>query len=162
MNIHIAPLPEHFLHRVRVDGRDDLDQPVERFLAEGGEPCRDVLRRARAGEPLVLASHSPFRQPGPFREFGPVYVLAEASGDAVERRRLPLPHGGATDYFGERLVLRAYSAEERIVDARLVTAAEAEAVAAELLRRSDAAFLQARFPIYGCFACRIDRLATPG
>lgn len=159
MSIHIAPLPEHFLHRVRVDGRDDLDQPVERFLAEGGEPCRDVLRRARPCEPLILASHSPFRQPGPFREFGPVYVLAEASGEAVERRRLPLPRGGATDYFGERLVLRAYSAEERIVDALLVGADSAEAAVAELLARSDTAFLQARFPTYGCFSCRIDRAA---
>jgi hypothetical protein len=157
MDIHIAPLPEAFLRRVRADGLDDLGQPVERLIAEGGEPCRDVLRRARPGEAILLASHSPFSRPGPFREFGPIYLLAQASDESVERRQLPLPQGAATDYFRESLVLRAYSAEQRIVDARLVAAGVAETVVAELLRRPDVAFLQARFPTYGCFSCRIER-----
>lgn len=159
MNIHIAPLPAAFLRRTREQGLDDLAQPVERLIAEGGEPCRDVLRRARPGEAILLASHSPFSRPGPFREFGPIYLLAEASDEFVGRQQLPLPRGAATDYFRESLVLRAYSAEERIVDARLVDARVAEAAVAELLRRADVAFLQARFPTYGCFSCRIDRAA---
>lgn len=157
MDIRIAELPEAFLRRVREQGIDDLGQPVERFRAEGGEPCRDVLRRARPGEALILASHSPFAQPGPFREFGPVYVLADASDEVVARDRLPLPDGSETAYFGARLVLRAYSADQRIVAAELAEADAAAATMEALWARPDTAWLQARFPTYGCFACRIER-----
>lgn len=157
MQIRIGELPEEFLRRVRDEGLDDLGQPVERLIAEGGEPCRDVLRRARPGEELMLASHTPFTQPGPFREFGPVYLLAEASTEEVRRDRLPLPPGDETTYFGPRFVLRAYSAEQRIVAAELVEAEAAPSAVESLLSRPDTAYLQARFPTYGCFACRIER-----
>lgn len=158
MKIWIASLPGNFLRRTREEGLDDLGQPVERLIAEGGEPCRDVLRRARPGEALILASHTPFMQPGPFREFGPVYLLAEASAEEVRRDRLPLPPGDETTYFGPRFVLRAYSAEQRIVAADLVEADAAQVAVESLLSRPDTAYLQARFPTYGCFACRIERL----
>ena len=69
MKIQIAPLPEEFLTRVRTQGIDDLGQPVKRLVSvEGGEPCRDVLRRALPGEELILASFSPFGQVGPYHE----------------------------------------------------------------------------------------------
>lgn len=157
MKIWIASLPGGFLRRTREEGLDDLGQPIERLIAEGGEPCRDVLRRARPGEALILASHTPFTQSGPFREFGPVYLLAEASGEEVRCDRLPLPPGDETTYFGQRFVLRAYSAEQRIVAAELAEAEAAQSVMEALLSRPDTAYLQARFPTYGCFACRIER-----
>jgi hypothetical protein len=50
------PLRDSFLLKARSEGVDDLGQPVERWVAEGGEPCRDALRRARPGEALILAS----------------------------------------------------------------------------------------------------------
>ena len=87
--VTIAPIPAAFLKRVRLEGLDDLGQPVKRVTAQGGEPCRDVLRRARKGEELILASFSPFTNPGPFHEFGPVYVLANESSDLVDRLERP-------------------------------------------------------------------------
>ncbi len=78
MSFQIRPLPQAFLDRVRNEGIDDQGEPVQRLIAQGGEPCRDVLRRARPGEAIPLAS-------------------------------------------------------------------------------PDTAFVQARFPTYGCFACRIER-----
>ncbi|HEU4888644.1 MAG TPA: DUF1203 domain-containing protein, partial [Thermoanaerobaculia bacterium] len=57
--VTIAAIPESFLQRVRSEGIDDLGQPVKHVIAQGGEPCRDVLRRATAGEPLILASFTP-------------------------------------------------------------------------------------------------------
>jgi Protein of unknown function (DUF1203) len=153
MNIRIAALPDSFLHRVRAEGVDDQGQPVRRMIAAGGEPCRDVLRRAQPGEELILASFSPFAQPGPYREFGPVFVLAHAAADASDRATLPTASG----YLRERFVLRAYSREESILDAELVTPADAEATLARFLGRDDVAFVHARFPTYGCFALRVDR-----
>src|SRR5258706_13487368 len=69
MKILIRPLPDSFLDRVRQQRLDDLGQPVRRLTAKGGEPCRDILRRARPGEEIILASYCPFEAAGPFREF---------------------------------------------------------------------------------------------
>lgn len=151
----VAPLSAAFLTRVRNEGLDDLGQPVRYVTAAGGEPCRDVLRRARPGEELILASHSPFSKPGPYREFGPIFVLAKESGEEV--RRDGLQAGSETDYLRGQFVIRAYSAEESIVDAALVDAAGAQDVVERFFARGDVAFLHARFPAYGCFACRLDR-----
>lgn len=151
MSIRIAPLPERFLQKVRREGIDDLGQPVKRLVAAGGEPCRDVLRRAAAGEELILASFTPFSKAGPYKEYGPVYVLAD-DGESVGSAVLP------TDgYLRERFVIRAYSEAEEILDAAMVTPDEAPAAVERFLGRGETAFLHVRFPTYGCFACRVER-----
>jgi hypothetical protein len=154
MQIRIAPVPAAFLDRARNDGIDALGQPVRRVVSAGGEPCRDVLRRAQAGEELILASFSPFREEGPYREFGPVFILAEDSAEDVTREELPMTQG----YLRDRFVLRAYSSREEILDAAMVTPAEAEATLEGFFAKPEVAFVHARFPLYGCFACRIDRV----
>ena len=153
MRIQIAPIPAPFLDRARTEDLDALGQPVRRLIAAGGEPCRDVLRRAEPGEELILGSFSPFTATGPYREFGPVFILANPAGDGSSREALPVESG----YLRERFVIRAYSHAEEIVDAAMVTPEEATETMERFLDRSDVAFLHARFPVYGCFACRIDR-----
>ena len=83
--ITIAAIPTRFLQRVRTEGLDDQGQAVKRVIAQGGEPCRDVLRRATAGEELILASFTPFSKPGPYKEYGPIFVLAQSADEAVRR-----------------------------------------------------------------------------
>lgn len=157
-NVRIAPIPDEFLHRVRVDGLDDLGQPVKRVIAKGGEPCRDTLRRAAAGEELILASFSPFQKIGPYREYGPVFVTAHG---AEEPRRDALPRaGGETDYLRAQFVIRAYSDAEEILDAALVQAAELENHVQRFFAAPETAFLHVRFPTYGCFALRVDRVTA--
>lgn len=56
---------------------------------------------------------------------------------------------------GARFVLRADSAQERIVDGQVVEAVEAEALLQTQLGRPDVAFVLARFAGDGCFAARI-------
>ena len=150
--IAVTPIPADFLRRVRTEGLDDLGQPVKHVVAEGGEPCRDVLRRAEPGERLILASFSPFTKPGPYKEFGPVFVLAEDADGIARRDALPLD-----GYLRERFVIRAYSDAQEIVDAELVTPSEAQSTIDRLLAQEETAFLHVRFPVYGCFALRIDR-----
>jgi hypothetical protein len=157
-NVRIASIPDEFLHRVRVDGLDDLGQPVKRVIAKGGEPCRDVLRRASAGEELILASFSPFRKAGPYREYGPIFVSAQPGAEAQALDALP-PAGGPTDYLREQFVIRAYSDAEEIVDAALVKSSELAASVERFFGSTETAFLHVRFPAYGCFALRIDRAA---
>ena len=152
MSIRIAPLPQEFLDRARSEGLDDQGQPVQRMIATGGEPCRDVLRRAVAGEELILASFSPFSRPGPYREFGPVFLLANPSEEPVAWDTFPV-----NGYIQERLVLRAYDKDEAIRDGVLLTREEAPEALERLLAHRSTAFVHARFPVYGCFALRIDR-----
>jgi hypothetical protein len=154
--ISVAPIPAVFLNRARSEGVDDLGQTVRQVLAQGGEPCRDVLRRARAGERLILGSFTPFTKPGPYKEYGPIFILAAESGEDVRRDALPST-GSQHDYLREQFVIRAYSAAEEIIDASLVKANEILATIERFLRSRDTAFLHVRFPTYGCFACRIDR-----
>lgn len=160
MEIRIAPLRSDFLTRVRSEGLDDLGQPVQRLRSlEGGEPCRDVLRRAEPGEELVLASYCPFSKSGPYKEYGPVFVLAEPSKEKVIRNRLPVyvPDGQTSPYLRKHFVLRAYNQNEAIIDAVLVTPEEAEDMLERFLAQEDVAFVHARFPTYGCFSCHIER-----
>jgi hypothetical protein len=155
-SITIAPIPQGFLDRARSEGLDDQQQPVRRVTAEGGEPIRDALRRARPGEELLLASFTPFTVTGPYKEYGPIFILANPSDEPVRRDALP-PAGSPTNYLREQFVIRAYSDAEEIVDAALVKAPDLAANVERLLASSDTAFLHVRFPTYGCFALRIDR-----
>ena len=151
----VAEIPSDFLKQVRTEGRDALGQQVKRLIAEGGEPCRDVLRRANKGEELILASFSPFAKPGPFHEYGPVFVLANESTEDVERNVVPAGEDG--NYLQQRFAIRAYSENEEIIDAALVEPADAQPTVDRFFARADTAFLHVRFPSYGCFACRLDR-----
>lgn len=155
-NVAIAPIPDTFLHRVRFERLDDLGQPVKRLVAQGGEPCRDVLRRAIAGEELILASFTPFSKPGPYKEYGPIFVLAQPDGEIPRRDALPQA-GAPADYLREQFVIRAYSAAEEILDAALVKASDLAPAVERFLGADSTAFLHVRFPTYGCFALRIDR-----
>ena len=148
MNLTIAPLSQSFLDRVRTQGLDDQNQPVRRVIAEGGEPCRDVLRRAEPGEELLLASFTPFTVAGPYKEYGPIFVLARDTGEPAHLR---------PNYLREQFVIRAYSAAEEIVDAALTRAADLAATVERFFASDATAFLHVRFPAYGCFAMRIDR-----
>ncbi|MEO6259962.1 MAG: DUF1203 domain-containing protein [Thermoanaerobaculia bacterium] len=155
----VAAIPATFLQRARVEGIDDLGQKVKRVRATGGEPCRDVLRRAHPGEELILASYTPFTKAGPYKEFGPIFILARNNAEPVERESLPA--GSEEDFLRQQFVIRAYSYAEEIIDAALVTAAAAQPTIDRFFDRPDAAFLHVRFPAYGCFACRLDRPLVP-
>ncbi len=159
MDYTIVPISSDYLDQVRNRGVDHLGQPVRRFVsAVGGEPCRDVLRCAKPGEEVTLASFSPFNRVGPYREYGPIFVLAQPSSEETHRAKLPLPNRDSGAYFNDQFVLRAYDHEENIRDAKLVSASGAAQVLQNFLADQTVAFVHARFPTYGCFACRIDRV----
>ena len=85
-----------------------------------------------------------------------MFILAQSSDEDVHRDRLP-PIGSPNDYLRDQFAIRAYSDAEEIVDAALVAARDAAATIELFFESPDVAFLHARFPTYGCFACRIDR-----
>ena len=160
MKYTVLPVRPDFLDKVRNLGIDDQNQPVELQTAIGGEPLRDVLRGAKAGEKIILASYCPFSKTGPYREYGPIFVLANTSDEHVNNTTLPLPTGAQTDYLGHTFVLKAYCDEERIVDAKLTTPAQAESDLQAFLSNDNVSFVMARYAAYGCYSFRVERAMT--
>ncbi|AOT08740.1 DUF1203 domain-containing protein [Pseudoalteromonas luteoviolacea] len=157
MNYKVVAIRPDFLDKVRNLGIDDQNQPVEILEAKGGEPCRDVLRGAKAGEKLILASYCPFTKAGPYKEYGPVFVLANPESEKFDNTKLPLPSGSETDYLGHTFVLRAYCSNERIIDAKLTSPEQAESDLEEFLANEKVSFVIARYAAYGCYSFRVDR-----
>lgn len=157
MNYRIVSLPTDYTTRLRNTGTDDLSQPVENHIANGGEPCRDVLRRANPGEELILASYCPFSQAGPYKEYGPVFILADQSQENAPAEAFTLSSMTETGYLSNTFVLKAYCKNERIIHALLVTPDNAEAILSELFQDSETAFVIARYAAYGCYSLRIER-----
>ncbi len=157
MPYKIIPISENFLSRAR-SGLDDQHFPVEFFQAEGGEPLRDVLRRAEPGEAIALASFSPHTLNSPYKEYGPIYIRATASDESVPLDSLPA--STSRDYLRQTFVLRAYSQSERIINSVLTTEHDAEKIIADFFEIPEVAFILARFGAYGCYACRIERVPS--
>ena len=84
-----------------------------------------------------------------------MFILADESEEPTPAGSLPA--GAPTDYLRSQFAIRAYSADEAIVDAALITADQGQETVDRLLAREDVAFLHVRFPSYGCFAVRLDR-----
>lgn len=149
---NIVALPSEVAERWRLAAVDEYGNALDPIVADkpAAFPCRHCLRDAEPGEAMLLASHSPFALPGPYREVGPVFVHAASCprwrGDAIPpqlRRRL--------------LALRGYDRGQRIVDAVVVEGAAMDEELARILGRDDVDFVHVRFARTGCFACRIDR-----
>jgi hypothetical protein len=157
MQYRISPIRKDFLVKVRDSNIDDQNNPVVNRVAIGGEPCRDVLRAAVAGEKIILASYCPFSKPGPYKEYGPIFVLAKQSDEIVSYEKIPLPDNSESSYFGDIFVLKAYTKDEYIYDARLVTPLNAEQTVSEFLLHKEVEFIIARYAAYGCYSLRLDR-----
>jgi hypothetical protein len=148
----ITALPTEVVDRWLHAGVDDHGNVLAPIVADrpAAFPCRHCLADAEPGEPMLLASHSPFALPGPYKEVGPVFVharpCARFDGDVIPlqlRRRL--------------LALRGYDRAQSLVDAVIVEGAAMDGELERLLARSDVAFVHVRFARPGCFACRMDQ-----
>ena len=87
-----------------------------------------MFEGVRPGEALILASYCPLFSKGPYREYGPVFVLAEKRVKKLNLTRINAsPIAAERVLFGcAQFVLRAYSDEERIIDACLSSPLKAE------------------------------------
>ncbi len=165
-SIKIIPLRADFLNKVRRYGIDDQNQPVERLFAKGGEACRDVLRAAKPNESIILASYCPFTKTGPYKEYGPVFVLADDHNEKFDSSRLPLPvttnvkkedEESIDNYLNESFVLKGYCQSERIVDAQVATSETAQTIITSFFENDEIDFVMARYTAFGCYSFRVER-----
>lgn len=116
-----------------------------------GYPCRISLADAPVGEDLLLLPFTHQDSRSPYRASGPIFVRRGQAREARYVNELP-------PYLALRpLSLRAYDANDEMVDAEVVDGREAEPLVRRFLARDDVAYLHAHFARRGCFACRIDR-----
>jgi hypothetical protein len=147
---------------------DDAGNPPRQVTDdEGGSPLRCCLRPAEPGERIALVSYAPLRrwaretgvEPGPYDEVGPVFVHAG-----------PCPGPDGTGYPGwlaaGRRILRAYSADGRILSGRLVDAdpnrspVAAESALAQMFADPQIALVHARAVEFGCFTFEVRRVES--
>jgi len=145
---------------------DSGNPPVLLTDAKGGAPLRCCLRPSQAGEQIALVSYAPLRRwahevgadPGPYDEVGPVFIHPAACGG-------PDGTGYPNWLAAGRRVLRAYSADGRILGGRLVAAdpggspVPAESALAEMFAEPAVALVHARALEFGCFTFEVRRAA---
>lgn len=122
-------------------------------MVRDGKPhqCRVCLDLSHPDESVLLVAHRPFASVQPYAEMGPIFVH--------QRECHPYPEVDAWPARFPRtaVVLRGYSAEDRIVAAETVGERPAEQVVREMFANPAVCYLHARNRDYGCFMFRIDR-----
>lgn len=116
-----------------------------------GFPCRISLQDATVGEAVLLLPFTHQASRSPYRASGPIFVRRGQREAARIVGRLP-------PYLTLRpLSLRAYDANDQMVDADVVDGRDAAPLIERYLARGDVGYLHVHFARRGCYACRIDR-----
>lgn len=116
-----------------------------------GFPCRVSLTHAAPGEELILISYAHQAARSPYHAAGPVFVrkAAMALYDAVNKVPEPVRV--------RLLSVRAYDAQDIIVEAEVVDGVEVESLIERFLGRADVAYLHIHYARRGCYACHVQR-----
>ena len=154
MSFRITGLsPEPFRHLFGLPDAELARHGAKRYVAETkpGFPDRIELRDAEPGESLILVNYTHQPADGPYRASHAIFVneSAEAAYDRI---------GEVPEVMRLRVIsLRAFDAEDFLIDADLAQGDEIEAAIHRLFSNSRVAYIQAHYAKPGCFAARIDR-----
>ena len=155
MSFRITGLsPEPFRHLFGLSDEELAARGVKRYVADSkpGFPDRIELRDAEPGESLRLLNYTHQPAESPYRSSHAVFVRegAEAAYDRV---------GEVPEVMRVRLLsLRAFDADDFIIDADVVDGREAKRAIERLLADPRVAYLHAHYAKQGCYAARIDRV----
>jgi len=126
---------------------------VKRYVADEkpGFPDRVELRDAEVGETLLLLNYTHQPANTPYRASHAIYVRegAETAYDRIGE----IPEA----LRGRTMSLRAFDAQDLMIDADVVEGREIEGAIERLLDDSRVAYIQAHYAKRGCYAARIER-----
>jgi len=126
---------------------------VKRYVAntKPGFPCRVSLEDADPGERVVLVPFCHQPASSPYRASGPIFVR-EGSVTAV------VPPDTVPPLLRSRLLsIRAYDANDLMVEADVVDGREIESCLKRTFEHASVAYAHIHFARPGCYACRVDR-----
>jgi hypothetical protein len=149
-SFRVVPLAASLASTIRSTRRDAAGRAVLEWRDGERHQCRACLELSKENETVLLASLTPFETVQPYAETGPVFVHERDCAFSQPADAWPAE-------FPRSPVLRAYSADDRIVDAALVADRPVEDAVRELLAREDVAYLHARNAAYGCYMFRVER-----
>ena len=155
MPLRYQPMPSDLAARYRRREPDAYGLTPELHVSDGqGMPCRHCLANIAEGDPYLIIAYRPFPDLQPYAETGPVFLHAQDCEAYNGETYVPAILTTSKDYL-----LRGYSADDRIVyGTGAVTPVDAiDARAAELLERSDIAYVHVRSARNNCYQCRIER-----
>lgn len=152
--IVVSAIDPHRLRAVRARQRDERDNPLEPFPAQGWEPLRCCLAFPAAAEPIALIAYSPFGTASAWSETGPVYIHPDPCPGY--RQSTGLPDGMRT---GPK-VLRTYHADGTLDYDHIVLVADGVDIdrpLRELLAVEEVDTVHVRAVQSQCFAYAVTR-----
>ena len=149
----IGLLAAPFRHLFALSDAELERQNARRVIADAkpGYPDRIGMRDVEVGESVILVNYNHLPEEGPYRSSHAVFVAerSDVPYDAVDR----IP-----DVLRPRMLsLRAFDADDMMVDADLVDGRDIEALIARLFADPSVAYIHAHYAKRGCYACRIER-----
>lgn len=136
---------------------DDLrGRGALRVIAEKcpGYPDRIELRDAMPGESLILVNYTHQPAASPYRSSHAIYVLEHPTHRYDRVGEIP-------KVLRTRAIsLRAFDDAGMIVAAELCDGADVEPAIEKLLEEAATSYLHLHYAKFGCFACRVDRVAS--
>lgn len=154
MNFRITGLSsEPFRHLFGLSDADLARHNARRYIADQkpGFPDRVEIRDAEPGESVLLVNYMHQPAETPYRASHAVFIREGAEKTYDRIGEIP------PALNGRLIALRAFDADHMIVDADIAEGSALEPLIERLLANPQAAYLQAHFAKYGCYAARIER-----
>lgn len=154
MPFQISALPaDRFRHLFGADeGKLDA-HGAKRVIVDADHafPCRVSLEDARIGEAVLLLNYEHQAATSPYRSRHAIFVREHAE----EARLSPddVPH-----QLRRRLLsIRAFDADDMMIDGEVVDGADFERPALAMLANPKTSYLHVHNAKFGCYAARVDR-----
>ena len=130
---------------------------IVRMVADApiGYPCRVLLEDARPGDSLLLLNHEYQPADTPYRGRHAIFVNEAATVPRTFVDEIP-----PVLSVRKSISLRAFDAQDMMIDAEVAAGAEVEAAVLRLLENPETVYLHAHNAGRGCFAARIDRAGS--
>jgi hypothetical protein len=151
-SFRVVPLSSEIAEEARRKAQAGAsDHAIVEVDAPTGYPCRHCLQWARPGERVILFPFASIPSGRPYSESGPIFVHAERCERYATTNRYP-------ENLRRHRVLRAYDANDDMIDATVVSDDQPEAVIKKLFQNPQTSFLQARSVTRGCYTFKIERI----
>ncbi len=125
----------------------------ERYIADTkpGYPCRQCLRDADIGEPLVLVSHDPFTAHSPYRSRSPIFLHEQPCNAPTDLTTMP-------DQLTRRqLSVRAFDRNEMMIDAAVIDGTDLDATLRQFFEEQATNEVHVHNATRGCWATSVSR-----
>ena len=154
MNFRIRGLEaRQFDHLFTLSDAELAEHGAVRRIADGPRPCRISLSDANPGDELILVNYEHHAVSSPYRMRFAIYIRrGEETFDAI---------GKVPDQLRKRtLAVRGFDASGMMTGWEIVEGTNVKAAIERQFANAEAEYLHIHFAAPGCYAARVDRVAS--